>query len=178
MNASRLALSNIRMRAIAFLALGATAFAATETVLPEPFAKVRYDQTRSNSPFVLATPVVPVAVVQETKFTENMYVIGLGRADGQEYVSIVRLGEESQPIRLLGKAPNSDGIALHEIVWSDAFGKSRVKLVKAGVTEEIGFSENAAKVRASDVPAVTPAKANKSTVPPVGGKPPRIRVIK
>ena len=153
------------MKAIVFLALSTTAFAATEAILPEPFAKARYEQTRSNSPFALATPVAATVVAPEIKFTENMYITGLGRADGLEYATIVRLGEENQPIRLVGKAPNSDGIALQEIVWSDAFGKSKVKLIKAGVTEEIGFSEKTVKPKMPNPPKNVPGT-------------PRVRVIK
>ena len=165
------------MRALAFIALTATAIAAPDIVLPEPFAKDRYEQTRTNSPFVLATIAPPELTVAKTKFSEAMYLTGLGRADGREYVIIVRVGDEARPIRLSGSTPNEDGIAVHQIEWSDAFGKSKVKLTKGGEVEEVGFNENAAKSR-SPIP-ITKAP------PSVGGKPTapankgagRIRVI-
>lgn len=155
------------MRALAFIAITTTtAFAATDFVLPEPFAKQRYEQTRTQSPFVLASIAPPQVVVAKTKFSEAMYVTGLGRADGREFVSIVKVGDEARPIRLSGNTPNEDGIAVQKIEWSDTFGKSKVKLTKNGEVEEIGFNENAAK----------PAAPAKPT-PPAGTPPRRIRVV-
>ncbi|MEK0451733.1 MAG: hypothetical protein RL088_4001 [Verrucomicrobiota bacterium] len=165
------------MKVIAFLALASTAL-ATNPVVPQPFTKTRYDQTRANSPFVLATPAVTENTAPKTRFTANMYVVGLGRADGREYVTLIRLGEESSPIRLWGDAPGPDGITVRHIAWSDTFGKSKVTLAKDGIEEQIGFNENALKASGS----APPIPVNKQHNGPDGKQPPtnkgnRIRVI-
>ncbi len=160
------------MRILAFIALGASAIAASESVLPQPYEKARYQSTRMESPFVLATKAPPV--IEQTPappFTQNLFVVGLGRVDGKEYVTIVRLGEEMNPIRLWGNHPNEDGLAVQQIAWSDAFGKSKVTLRKGAETGEIGFNENAGK---------TPPIIKNSKQPPTGPgvkHPERIRVI-
>ena len=161
------------MRTLAFIAIATTTFAAADSVLPEPFAKQRYELTRTNSPFVLASIAPPQVVVEKTKFSEAMYVTGLGRAGGSEFVTIVKVGDESRPIRLSGNTPNENGIAVHQIEWSDAFGKSKVKLTKNGEVEEIGFNENAAK---SAPPIKAPAPATRKITPPAGKPPVRIRI--
>lgn len=157
---------------LAFLALGATSVAASESVLPQPYEKERYQSTRVASPFVLATKAPPVInQTPATPFTQNLFVVGLGRVDGKEYVSIVRLGEEKNPIRLWGSNPNEDGLAVQQIAWSAAFGKSKVTLRKGAETGEIGFNENAVK---------TPPIVNNVKQPPTGPgvkHPDRIRVI-
>lgn len=162
------------MKILTFIAFASSAITA-DSALPEPFNKDRYELTRSNSPFVLATKVVPEIVAPQTKFTENMVVVGLGRADGREYVAIVRRGEERTPIRLWGNSPNEEGISVQQIEWSDRFGKSKVKLLKDGLVEEIGFDENAAKA-AGAPPAINgnkpPVVPGVKTAPPTG----RIRV--
>ena len=162
------------MRALAFIAFASSAIAA-DSALPEPFTRDRYEQTRNNSPFVLATKPVAEVVAPQTKFSENMVVVGLGRADGREYVAIVRRGEERAPIRLWGNSPNGDGISVQQIEWSDTFGKSKVKLAKDGLVEEIGFDENAAKTHGAP-PSIhankPPVGLGVKTAPPTG----RVRV--
>lgn len=161
------------MRALAFIAIATTAFAATDSILPKPFAQQRYETTRTNSPFVLASIAPPQVTAVKTKFSEAMYVTGLGRAGGSEFVTIVKVGDESRPIRLSGNTPNEDGIAVHRIEWSDEFGKSKVQLTKDGEVEEIGFNENAAK----SAPPPKPTKSNKPpTSPPPAKQPVRIRI--
>lgn len=160
------------MKILAFIALGSSAIAASESVLPQPYEKERYQSTRAASPFVLATKAAPV--INQTPaalFTQNLFVVGLGRVDGKEYVTIVRLGEEKNPIRLWGSDPNEDGLAVQQIMWSDAFGKSKVTLRKGSETGEIGFNENAVK---------TPPMNINVKQPPTGPgvkHPDRVRVI-
>ncbi len=174
LNVRRPLLSKECMRALAFIAFASSAVAA-DSALPEPFTRDRYEQTRNNSPFVLATKSVAEVVAPQTKFTENMVVVGLGRADGREYVAIVRRGEERAPIRLWGNSPNGDGISIQQIEWSDTFGKSKVKLRKDGLVEKIGFDENAAKGTGAAPPinvGKPPVIPGVKTAPPTG----RVRV--
>jgi hypothetical protein len=148
------------MKTLIILSISATcAFSATESVVPEPFKKERYEETRTTSPFVLATKVVDVEVAPKEDPLANMYIVGLGRADGKEYVTVAKLGEESTPIRLFGNTPGDDGISVQQVIWSDAFGKSRVKLKKGSHVGEIGFNENAIKSAVAGSP-VAPAMQN------------------
>jgi hypothetical protein len=151
---------------------------ATNPVVPQAFTRTRYEQTRANSPFVLATPATPEIAPPKSRFTENMYVVGLGRADGREYVTIIRLGEESSPIRLWGDAPGPDGITVRHIAWSDTFGKSRVTLAKDGIEEQIGFNENALNAKGTGPLIPIDKRHNRiggTEPPPNNGN--RIRVI-
>ncbi len=160
------------MKIFAFLALSTTAFSMNDGVVPVAFSKDRYEETRTESPFVLATKVeAPEVKPPEIKFTQNLYITGLGRADGKEYVTIVRVGEESNPIRLWGNEEGEDGITVQQVIWSDTFGKSRVKLKKGSENGEIGFNENAIR---SATAGVAPAQQPPGVRPPTfpnGGTP-------
>ena len=86
----------------------------------------------------------------------NLYVVGLSRAEGKEVVTLVRVGEESIPIRLWGNAEGDDGISVQQVLWSNEFGKSRVKIKKGSEVGEIGFDENAVKKSSAGTPVPMP----------------------
>lgn len=158
------------MKTIALtLATATAAFAAVNDVVPQAFNNERYEETRTASPFVLATKVVEDKPIDEPKPFANLYVVGLGRAEGKEYVTIVRVGEEATPIRLWGNTPDDEGLSVQQIIWSDAFGKSKVKLKKGSDIGEIGFNENAIKsaVAGTPVPQGVPPTGR----PPLPGQP-------
>ena len=156
------------MKTIALaLITASTVFAATDAIVPQPFSRERYEKTRDNSPFILATKEEPKVDDNKPLPFANLYVVGLGRAEGKEYVTIVRLGEEANPIRLWGSTPDEDGMSVQQVVWSDAIGKSKVKLKKGTEVGEIGFSENAVKSAVAGSPVPQP-NGNR---PPVPGAP-------
>lgn len=158
------------MKTIALtLVTAAAAFAATDAVVPQAFNKERYEETRTASPFVLATKVDAEKPVDEPKPFANLYVVGLGRAEGKEYVTIVRVGEEANPIRLWGDTPDEDGLSVQQVVWSDSFGKSKVKLKKGKDIGEIGFNENAIKSAVAGTPV--PQGQPQAGRPPLPGQP-------
>ena len=165
------------MRIVAFIALSTSAFAATDGVIPQAFSRERYEETRTTSPFVLATKVEPEKKEEVINPFQNLYVTGLGRADGKEYVTIVRVGEEQTPIRLWGNTPGDDGLAVQQVIWSDIFGKSKVKLKKGSDVGEVGFNENAIKSAVAGTPvAPTPGGSRPPTLPgqiPQPGQPPQ-----
>ncbi len=132
------------MKTLTFIALTASAIAATDGAIPQPFSRERYEETRTTSPFVLATKSDDKPPAEIINPFANLYIVGLGRVDGKEYVTIVRRGEETTPIRLWGKEEN-DGISVQQVVWSDKFGQSKVKLKKGADVGEIAFDENATK---------------------------------
>jgi hypothetical protein len=156
------------MKALTIVLFTTLAAASADSLLPEAYARTRYEQTRTESPFVLASIVKETPPGPVEKFSANMFITGLGRVNGVDYVNIIRTGEEQTPVRLEGTKPNADGISLQQIVWSDSFAKSRVKLAKDGIVEEIGFDENARKP--ANVPPHKP-----QTIQQNGG---RIRIIK
>ena len=153
------------MKTIALTLITASAaFAATEAVIPQGFSKERYEETRTASPFVLATKVEAEKPVDEPKPFANLYVVGLGRAEGKEYVTIIRVGEEATPIRLWGNTPDEDGLSVKQVIWSDAFGKSKVKLKKGTEEGDIGFNENAVRTATAGVPVPQP-QGNRPPLP-------------
>ncbi len=160
------------MKTIALALITASSvFAATDAVVPQPFSRERYEKTRDNSPFILATKEEPKVDDNKPLPFANLYVVGLGRAEGKEYVTIVRLGEEANPIRLWGSTPDEDGMAVQQVIWSDVFGKSKVKLKKGTEVGEIGFSENAIKSAAAGSPVPQPNNPNGNRPPMPGAAP-------
>ncbi len=140
------------MKTITFLALATAAIAATDAVVPERFNKERYEETRTTSPFVLATKVEKTDEPPPVNPFANLFIVGLGKVDGVDQATIVRLGEESKPIRLLGSTPDEDGYSIVQVLWDDKFGASKVKLKKGGDIGDVGFNENAIKQASVGVP--------------------------
>lgn len=161
------------MKTFALIALTASAVAAVDGIVPQPFGRERYEETRTTSPFVLATKAEPEAPKDAAVSPfANLYVVGLGRADGKEYVTIVRLGEETTPIRLWGNTPGDDGLTVQQVVWSNEFGKSKVKLKKGSEVGEVGFSENAIKSAVAGTP-VPQGQQQGGRPPTLPGQPPQ-----
>lgn len=166
------------MKTIAILAFATTAaIAATETAVPVAFNKERYEETRATSPFVLATKVEKVDETPKVDPFANMFIVGLGKADGKDYVTISEVGKEATPIRLYGSEPGEDGITVQQVNWSDAFGKSTVKIKKGSDIGEIRFNENAIKSAVAGTPVPQNAQGNRppgatgGTVPPGFSRP-------
>ena len=158
------------MKTLTFLALTASAVAATDSAIPQPFSRERYEETRTASPFVLATKSDDKPPAEVINPFAQLYVVGLGRVDGKEYVTIVRHGEETKPIRLWGSEASEDGISVQQVVWSDKFGQSKVKLKKGSDVGEIGFDENATKSAIAGTP-MPGQQANRPPGVPGGNQP-------
>lgn len=157
------------MKTLTFLALTASAIAATDSAIPQPFSRERYEETRTVSPFVLATKSDDKPPVEVVNPFAQLYIVGLGRVDGKEYVTIVRHGEETKPIRLWGNEEN-DGISVQQVVWSDKFGQSKVKLKKGADVGEIGFDENATRSAIAGTP-IPGQQQNRPPGMPQGNQP-------
>ena len=140
------------MKTITFLALTTAAIAATEAVVPERFNKERYEETRTTSPFVLATKVEKTDEAPPVNPFLNHFLVGLGKVDGKDQATLVKLGEESKPIRLIGTTPDEDGYSIVQVLWDDKFGASKVRLKKGSDIGDIGFNENAIKQAGTGVP--------------------------
>ena len=153
--------------ALALLLSGITCHAASN---PSPHARERYDGTMSKSPFALATKV-EAAVVEAPKVDpfKDMFITGLGKADGFNYVVVQRVGAES--FRLFGTEPGPEGIRLVKVNWQDIPGKSTVTVKKGSDTGDIKFNEaQTAPVPSNNgKPGMQPGAGNPNI--PVAGNP-------
>ena len=103
-----------------------------DSAIPAPFEAARYEETLTNSPFVLATPPAEPEKVEEP---HNLVVTGMGKLDdGRDYVLIQKLGEE-RSMRFEGNAP-MNGYSVKKVNWADKWTQSTV-VVKPDSGEEI-----------------------------------------
>ena len=165
------------MKTLAILTLATTAaIAATEIAVPVAYNRERYEETRATPPFVLATKVEKVDDTPKEPPFANMFIVGLGKSDGKDYVTISEVGKEATPIRLYGNE-EQDGITVQQVIWSDDFGKSRVKIKKGSETGEIGFNQasvNSAKAGTGSpqaAPGNRPPGATGGVLPPGMNRP-------
>jgi hypothetical protein len=135
--------------------------AEDESPIPHAWPAARYEAMKQQSPFALATPVEPAAE-PKASFASNWFVSGIGRMDGEDFVTI-KARDLSTQFSLYGHDANSEnGVMLASIEWSDKIGKSTVVIKKGTETAKLEFNE--AEIRG---PAqVTTAKG---TPPTTGG---------
>ena len=121
-----------------FLALSAVAGA--DDILPQALPKDRYDDTIGKSPFVLETKS-DAPTTEKVNVFQNLYLRGIGKADGKDYVLIQRLGEE-RPMRFIGNEPGPDELAVQSVHIGNTFRETRVVLKKDTETGEVRFKED------------------------------------
>ena len=132
--------SDVVMKPLAILLLlGATAGAAD--LIPQAFPKTRYAATLAKSPFILETKTAEPEAPKKDPFL-NLYLRGVGKADGRDYVLIQRLGEERPMKAFLGNDPGDDGLAVATVRFGSSFRETKVVLKKGTETGEIGFKED------------------------------------
>ncbi len=119
----------------------AASFAVTDDIIPKAFPKDRYADTVKNSPFRLETKVAETPAEQKVNPFQNLYLRGIGTADGKDYVLVQRLGEE-RPMRFIGNEPNTEGLAVKSVRRGNNFRETKVVLAKGGETGEVGFKED------------------------------------
>jgi len=133
--------------------------AEDESPIPHAWPAARYEAMKQKSPFALATPLDPVAD-PKASFASNWYVSGIGRMDGEDFVTI-KARDLSTQFSLYGHDANSEnGVTLASIEWSDKIGKSTVVIKKGTETAKLEFNE--AEIRG-------PAQVTTAKGPPVGG---------
>ncbi len=121
------------------LLLGATANA--DDLLPQSFAKDRYAKTLAKSPFVLETKSAEPEAPKVNPF-QNLYLRGVGKADGKDYVLIQRLGEERPMKPFIANEPGDDGYVVKLVRFGSNFCETKVVLEKGPDTGEVGFKED------------------------------------
>lgn len=125
------------MNSLAIL-LSLAAAALADDTIPQALPKARYAETLGKSPFVLETKSAEVVVIEEKNPFQNLYLRGIGKADGKDYVLIQRLGEE-RTMRFIGNEPGTDELAVKSVQIGSNFRETKVVLQKGVATGEIGF---------------------------------------
>ncbi len=130
------------------------AFSATSAI-PERRNSDRYEKMQEDSPFALATPAAPVAEVVKG-WASSLYVSGIGKnyISGKEqiFVGIKSRGEQTS-FSLYGNDPNSEGISIGGIEWSDQLGKTKVTLKKGAEFATVTFDPQVISTPAAPVAA-------------------------
>lgn len=151
-----------------------------DDIVPKPFDKARYAETLGKSPFVLETKVEAVKEPDRVSPFANLYLRGIGKADGKDYVLLQRLGEE-RAIRLIGTEPGDDQLSVKSVKIGNNFRETRVTLMKGLEMGEVGFKEDTLNApppaAAGKGPGGLPMPGTKpgspTGVPPFpGGRPP------
>ena len=163
------------------LLLGAAAGA--DDLLPESFAKDRYVKTIAKSPFILETKAVEPEAPKVNPF-QNLYVRGVGKVDGKDYVLIQSLSDNHTMTPFIANepAPDHDGIVVKLVRFGSNFRETKVVLEKGPDTGEIGFQENtinAPPVAPNAVrgPAGMPGQVQKPGAPPMP-MPPQFNAVR
>ena len=160
---------------LACLATTAAAAAATaDDIIPKAFAKDRYSETVKKSPFILETKTVEVGPVPDS-ILKNLYLRGVGKADGKDYVLIQRLGEE-RAMRFVGNEPGPDGLAVKTVRLGSNFRETKVVVQKGSETGEIGFKEDTISAPHPAPGARGPALPGQFQRPPIPPQMPSTRV--
>ena len=151
------------------LLLGAVAGA--DDLLPQSFAKDRYAKTLAKSPFILETKSAEPEAPKVNPF-QNLYLRGVGKADGKDYVLIQRLGEERPMHPFIANEPGDDGLVVKIVRFGSNFRETKVVLEKGPDTGEVGFKEDTinappAAPNAGRATAGMPGQAQKPGSPPV-----------
>jgi len=127
--------------------------------IPRAWPSVRYEQMMRQSPFALATPVEPTPDSQAS-FAANWFVSGIGRLDGEDFVTI-KSRDLSTQFSLYGHDENLENkVTLASIEWSEKIGKSTVIIKRGAETAKLEFNE-------ADVNG--PAQVTTAKGPPAGG---------
>jgi len=129
---------------ILFLALTATAGAVTtvtDDIIPVAFTNDRYAETKAKSPFVLETKTTLKEEEPIISIGQNLFLRGISKEAGKDYVLIQRLGEE-RPMRFVGNEPSPEGISVKSIVIGNSFRETKVILQKGTETAEVKFKED------------------------------------
>jgi hypothetical protein len=134
------------MKILLLLTLAAsTGHLLAESAVPQPYDHDRYGETVLESPFALATPPT---VVEEKEPPRNnltdLYISGLTRLDGEDYVTVRNLAGD-QTIHLLGNKKFKDdlddsnpnnGMYVEKVNWGDRWNMITVTLVQGANRRE------------------------------------------
>lgn len=171
-NRVHLALQIPMKNLFATLLLAVTGSATAEISLPAALDRARFKETMAKSPFILETKVVDEPKVEKVNPFKDLYIRGIGKADGKDFVLIQRLGEE-RSMRFFGGEEGEDSMLVKTVTIGATFRETKVVLEKGSETGEIGFKEEAisAAPQAAAVrpPSVPPQFGNQARPVAPGG---------
>ncbi len=150
---------------VIFLALSAAASA--DDIIPQALPMDRYSETAATSPFVLETKSTEAPVVEKVNPFQNLYLSGIGKADGKDYVLIQRLGED-RPMRFIGNEPGTDELAVKSVLIGNNFRETKVVLQKGTETGEVKFKEDSLSAPPPAAPGNRPPAASGQFQKPAG----------
>lgn len=106
--------------------------------IPSCLPPARYAPMLQKSPFGVATPVVnePAA----PPFAANLYVIGIAKIGGQDFVSIAERNQQNRFSLAAGEC-SKDGIELVRVDWMEEVGKSKVSIKKGAEVAVLEFDQ-------------------------------------
>ena len=159
------------MKSLVVFSLLATAgwVRAEVDMFPRPFAMDRYRETIAASPFVVETKVTEEPAAPKENPFANLYLRGISRENGKDYVLIQRLGED-KAMRFLGNEPGPDQLMVKTVKAGANFRETKVVMQKGADTGEVGFKEEAiTAATAPPRPNGAPPQFNKPGVPPIPG---------
>src|SRR5215207_7023359 len=159
------------MKAFLLISCALSGVAIAESAIPSAFARERYQETFSASPFALATPDVKSTEEVKDSPLNNLVVTGMGKLDdGRDFVIVQRVGEEGS-MRFEGLGKNKEGLAVKQVKWGEKWGQSTVMMAYENEQKEIRFKENSS-------PAVAappgPGAQMQRGLSPAGNQPPPI----
>jgi hypothetical protein len=124
------------------LLLTTAGLSSAGVILPKAPDRNRYAETLAASPFILETKVTEEKAVEKVSPFKDLFVRGIGKADGKDFVLVQRLGEE-RAMRFFGGEPGEDSIVVKSVKIGETFHDTKVTLEKGSETGEIGFKEEA-----------------------------------
>ena len=144
--------------------LAATGFSSAEITLPSASDRERFTDTLAKSPFILETKVTETKVAEKVDTFKDLYLRGVGKADGKDFVLVGRIGEE-RAMRFFGDEPGEDSMVVKSVKIGATFRDTKVVLEKGSESGEVGFKEEAI----SAAPAA--AQIRPQAAPPQFGNP-------
>jgi hypothetical protein len=143
-------------RTLPILALLSAHALAVDSTVPTAFTAERYTKMIEQSPFALATPVVPVAAPQAS-FAANWYLTGVGRDEqGNDFIAITNQ-DRSVSFSLSGREVHPEtGVSLASVSWDDGYKKTTAIIKKGTETAKLEFSQNDAVAAAPQMPGPRP----------------------
>ena len=144
--------------------------------LPAAVPLERYQRMLARSPFALASAAVavPAPVVDTAGFARDLFLTGIARMGGGEYLSIATRDQTQHFGLMTGESYNE--ITVVSVAWSDEVGKTKATLKRGNEYGVIGFDEAAMRngaAGAAGTGGATPggAASGGAMIPGGGGVP-------
>ncbi len=153
--------SSASMKARTFMLVALLAWdplADAQEAIPANFPASRYEAMIQEAPFAVATAAEPV--VAAPSFAAELYVTGVARIGDNDLVTLSSRDKTKHFSLSSGEAgPNTEGIEIVQVDWSDSIGGTKVSVKKAGEFATLEFD------RAELAMPLAPQHANPTSIP-------------